>query len=49
MEQQLTILKQQQNDLILRENEYEVKLNESSKRLNLAKINHRSIWKIVQQ
>ncbi|CAF2719161.1 unnamed protein product [Rotaria sp. Silwood2] len=49
IEQQLTILKRQQNDLILRENDYETKLNESSKQLNLAKINHQYIWKIVQQ
>ncbi|CAF3625422.1 unnamed protein product [Rotaria sordida] len=49
IEQQLTILKKQQNDLILRENEYEIKLNESSKQLNLAKRNHQYIWKIVQQ
>ncbi|CAF0802188.1 unnamed protein product [Rotaria sp. Silwood1] len=49
IEQQLTILKRQQNDLVLRENEYEIKLNESSKQLNQAKINHRYLWKIVQQ
>ncbi len=49
IEQQLTILKQQQNDLILRENEYEIKLNQSSKQLNLAKINHQFVWKIVKR
>lgn len=49
LEQRLTILKKQQNDLILRENEYEVKLRESSKRLYFAKNSHRSSWKIVQQ
>jgi predicted Ser/Thr protein kinase len=49
IEQQLTILKRQQNDLILRGNEYEIKLNESSKQLNLAKLNHQHIWKIVKK
>ncbi len=49
IEQQLTILKQQQNDLISRENQYENKLNQSLKKLNLAKINHQHIWKIVKR
>jgi chromosome segregation ATPase len=49
IEQQLTILKRQQNDLISRENEYELKLNQSSKQLNLAKINHQHVWKIVKR
>lgn len=49
IEQQLTVLKQQQNALILRENEYEIKLRESYKQLNSAKMNHQSIWRIVQQ
>jgi chromosome segregation ATPase len=49
IEEQLTILKQQQNNLISRENEYENKLNESSKQLNLAKLNHQHIWNIVKR
>ncbi|CAF1482554.1 unnamed protein product [Adineta steineri] len=49
IEQQLTILKQQQNNLIRRENQYEFKLNQSYKQLSLAKINHQHIWKIVKR
>jgi chromosome segregation ATPase len=49
IEQQLTILKHQQNDLISQENEYQTKLVQSSKQLNQAKIHHQLTWKTVQR
>ncbi|UJR25802.1 hypothetical protein I4U23_007152 [Adineta vaga] len=49
LEQQLTVLKRQQNALIAKQKDYELKLEQATKQLNLAKINHQHIWKIVQQ
>ena len=49
IEQQLTILKQQQNDLIVKQKNYEFKLEQSAKQLDLAKISYQNIWKIVKQ
>jgi hypothetical protein len=49
IEQQLTALKRQQNDLISQENEYQTKLVQSVKQLKQAKINHQLTWKILQR
>lgn len=49
LEQQLTNLKRQQNELILQEKDYHIKLDQASKQLSQAKINHQVIQKVVKR
>lgn len=49
VEEQLTNLKRQQNELVVQEKEYQMKVEQASKQLNQAKINHQSIWKVVKR
>ena len=49
LEQQLTSLKRQQNELILREKEYRVKLDQSSKHLTVARRNHQHLSKAIKR
>ena len=49
VEEQLTNLKRQQNELIVQEKDYQIKVEQASKQLNQAKINHQAIWKVVKR
>ena len=49
LEQQLTNLKRQQNELISQEKDYQIKVDQASKQLSQAKINHQVVWKVVKR
>ncbi|CAF1163644.1 unnamed protein product, partial [Didymodactylos carnosus] len=49
IEQQLTLLKRQQKELISREKDYEYKLHESRRDLKTAQKMHKKLWRIVKR